>query len=107
MKSWLFVGAKVVCVDGSPHDGGNYSTPLPVVGKIYTVRGVLPFIWPEKSGTGVWLEGLTRIYSKKNGCETAWDSDRFQPAKTINTDAAITAMRELMQRAVKTQRVNA
>lgn len=115
-RNWLFVGAKVVCVDAS-----NVSSLC--AGKVYTVRCLGPLGLSSRGrmfGYGVrayspetivvyLAEVRRKNYSTIDGHMLSEDfgyaPERFR--QLINTDAAVSQMRELMQRAVKTQRVDA
>lgn len=94
---WLFVGAKVVCVDAdltSPRGrrGNGTWNPL-VLHAVYTIKdcfyyaGQLTIRLREQSNPDA------------SGGDWGYRADRFAPVTTINTDAAVSQMRELMQKA--------
>jgi hypothetical protein len=118
-RSWLYPGARVVCVDDS-----NTASDL-CAGTVYAIRKIGPvglssrgrmYGYADKAYPPdtivVWLVGLYRKnYSTKDGCllsdDYGFSPDRFRPLTTINTDAAVSQMREIVRRAMETKKVDA
>lgn len=105
MKSWLYVGAKVVAVGVDRDETVLTGCVCPEAdGKtIYTIRDLRPI----RDRIGVWLVEITnpkRLYIE-GMIEPCFDAENFAPVTTINTDSQIAAMRELMQRARDEKRV--
>lgn len=99
---WLFVGAKVVAVRFEENDFPDMP-PSFERGEILTVRHVAeygPYI-------GIKLVGIVGCTHPFFGSDCPWAADAFRPVSTIDTTGQVTAMRELMQTAVKTQKVDA
>lgn len=91
MKAWLYVGARVVCVDAAPHMWGP---ALLERGKTYTVAAIderapitiavdglagIPADVPDATGDGLWH----------------WDANRFRPL--VDTSKQIEALRKLVE----------
>lgn len=82
------VGQKVVCVD----DGIDYlgkATNLSV-GKVYTVEAIVP----APMGVGLVVSGAYSWHHTK-----AYRSDRFRPVVERGTDAGMSILRELLNKA--------
>jgi predicted heme/steroid binding protein len=109
MKPWLFVGAKVVCVDASDiresglQEGRAYIVrkvgPLGTSnrGRIFAYRGK-PY---DASLIAVWVEGIHRkAFNTEDGKLICGDfpfkPERFRPVSTIDTAKTVEAMRSLM-----------
>jgi len=69
------VGDKVVCVDDKlPPQASKYLSELPVKGRTYCVRDML-FI--SGFGWGVWVVGITGLFSEWWQCEHGLVASRF------------------------------
>ena len=99
---WLYVGAKVVFVDG---DGLRVRSceAAPQIGSVYTVREIY-------LGTGVSIrleEIVNPPYLSPSGYgEAAWNAARFRPVLP-DTSKQVEAMRSLMLDATVRGRVDA
>lgn len=99
MKSWLYPGARIVCVDDTFLSISGREN-VPRIGGIYTVRAIVPAPsgWPPDSLEVLLCEIVNRTVRWRDGVSECgfWDA-RFAP--TINTDDQVEAMRRLMQKA--------
>jgi hypothetical protein len=84
------VGQKIVCVDGSfPHAVLNYMRQLPVEGKVYTVRDVIPAQgWDAKETCAILLSECRNAPAphRKEWGECGFAPHRF---RELNTDEAL------------------
>jgi predicted thioredoxin/glutaredoxin len=96
MKPWLFVGAKVVCVDDSP-PRVEWNAEHLVKGRVYTISEVDP-----AEPVAVALEGL-RV--RKAGDAFLYIASRFRPLH--DNSKTIEAMRNLMLDATVRGKVSA
>lgn len=98
MKPWLFVGAKVVCVDASLHRGARSLAPALSEGTTYTVAEV--GIGEESGLLMLALEEIPSIPlpSRPDQDNMPWRyrADRFRPVSTIDTSKQVEALRSLM-----------
>lgn len=106
---WLFVGARVVCLNADPRafdetvDGWEPGG-APVEGEVYTVTKV----WPESDGhIAVSLAEIQRGPAARRVGNEGYGAERFAPIRTINTDSQIEAMRNLMLDATVRSKVRA
>lgn len=106
MKSWLYPGARVVVVSYRIPTGSRYKSGvlLPVIGVTYKVRDVKTQEAFGGEDWSVWtlLDDFCAGYTEAGG--EIWIPAVWL-APVTNTDAAITAMRELMQKARNEKRV--
>lgn len=107
MKPWLFVGAKVVCVDASLHRGARSLAPALSEGTTYTVAEV--GIGEESGLLMLALEEIPSIPlpSRPDQDNMPWRyrADRFRPLH--DTSKTIEEMRSLMLDATVRGKVSA
>lgn len=103
MKSWLYVGAKVVCVDASRKAGFHAmrAHQRPVEGETYTVTWVGPSV--QDSGLlCVRLAEIQRVGdipgSKFYGVDIGYRADRFRPVSTIDTTHQVNLLKKLVEK---------
>lgn len=96
MKPWLFVGAKVVCINDCPGRMGNFDAPKLSLTAVYTIGEIADSL-------GILHVGLDEIARCPTGERWMYGADRFRPV--TNTDAQVEAMRKLMQKARDEKRV--
>ena len=102
LPSWVFRGAKVVCVDNSVSSKSNSfkdPTEWPVVGQIYTIKD----IFVQDVSWAIDLEEICRTefamtYWSARGLRAGYGLYRFRPVKTVETD-----MEEHFQKFLDTQ----
>lgn len=94
MKPWLYVGAKVVCVDDSPIIRGIH--PKLSKDAVYTVAA----IGTQPNGVEIALGEMPRTGGR---CRDEYGDDRFyynvirfRPVSTIDTTHTVNEMRSLM-----------
>ncbi len=92
MKSWLRVGAKIVCTNGKgwfEHDptepNFGESTPGPKMGEICTVNSI-------EEWDGELFLGLAEYPCDRN---SDYDAECFAPVSTIDTTKTVEALRKL------------
>lgn len=95
MKAWLFVGARVVCVDGRESNSCYNHRPSRgvVEGETYTIRAVQDH-GIIKGGLGVLLNEITSNIAP-SGLEYSWAPERFRPVSTIDTTATVAQLARL------------
>lgn len=101
MKNWLYVGAKVVCVDASPHSGANSGSLEE--GGVYIVDAItsrpkgleiaVKGVHLDSDSIDVLMDG--RLY---------WRVGRFRPVPP-DTTKAVEALRQLTLDATKRRKV--
>jgi hypothetical protein len=103
MKPWLYVGAKVVCVDAGDTRGHTWKADKPIEGAVYTIAAVFPSGSVRGDGPTVLLEEIRN--TKQTG--GVYGADRFRPVSTIDTKHTVNAMRNLMLDATVRGKVSA
>lgn len=93
MADW-FVGQKVVCVDMQGRCHNKLSIKRPVVGSVYSIRGIVPSVIHE--GVGFLLEEISnepsillRWTGRREPCEPAFADFRFRPVVERRTDISL------------------
>jgi hypothetical protein len=104
MKSWLFVGAKVVCVDNAPRKYFFNPGATLVVGATYTVSGFTTD--PRYNGALCVILAEQKNPHSRTGHEVGYQADRFRPVLP-DTSKQIEAMRSLMLDATVRGKVDA
>ena len=89
----FFVGQKVKCVNDrnwpTPRQFGAYTPLLPVRGRVYTVREVVPMMREGWDEDGLLLEEIVNpIQTRPNGntFELTFRMSRFRPVRTTSID---------------------
>lgn len=77
-------GARVVCVDGKfPPDIRDFFNALPVQGREYVVRDLVPGIgWSLREEPAVYLVGVVNLPNEK-GTEPGFACRRFREVETV------------------------
>lgn len=90
MKSWLFVGAKVAIIRA---EKSSYPD-MPTLDKneVFTIREVIDFGYC----LGIKLRGIAGCTHPFFGADSPFDARCFAPVSTINTDAAVEALKRLV-----------
>lgn len=84
MKSWVYPGAKVVCIKGAPKSA--IDGPAPQTHGIYTVRG---FYKGPQWDQLLLVEFVNNELMHPDGHEVGWDIRRFRPLVKRKTDISI------------------
>ncbi|MDM9643855.1 hypothetical protein [Rhizobium sp. S163] len=91
MECKFHVGQKVVMVNEFlPHNlerAADEGVTLPVIGPIYTVRGMEPGVFNRKR-TFIWLDEV-RNGPSDDGIEPNWDASQFRAVVERPTDISI------------------
>jgi hypothetical protein len=89
----FFVGQKVTCTNDrnwpTPRDFGAYSPTLPVRGRVYTVREVVPMMRRGFDEDGLFLEEIVNpIQTRRDGStfELVFRQSRFRPLRATSID---------------------
>jgi hypothetical protein len=91
------IGKKVVCVDGSRPQVGDYPEAFPIEGCIYTIRGFEIGRGDEIGEIGVVLEEIVNPPREfVQGChELSFKPERFRPLVSKSVEAGMDVLRKL------------
>ncbi|MDE2107478.1 MAG: hypothetical protein KGL39_60340 [Patescibacteria group bacterium] len=85
-----YVGQKVVCVDGTTPEHGNWG-PIPIQGVIYTISKI-GFVFNNTGRTGIGFNIFELDRDEDPGLDLCWwRASRFRPVQSTSTGYAILA----------------
>jgi hypothetical protein len=96
MKAWLYVGAKVVCVNNGPLGVGNGCRWAPgeeiSEGEIYTISEI------RVTGSEVDVRLVERTRHAFGDWAWGYAAERFRPVSTIDTTKTVEALKKLVEK---------